>query len=113
MNDIEKTQSCITQVTQQEPYLTGEHVIIAVLDSGIDYFLPEFRDASGQTRILAIWDQTQQPDAHQGKMPPSGYQEGVLYTREMINEALALGRENGQKQVPVLTCLVTERLWKG
>ncbi len=101
MNDIEKTQSCITQVTQQEPYLTGEHVIIAVLDSGIDYFLPEFRDASGQTRILAIWDQTQQPDAQQGKMPPSGYQEGVLYTREMINEALALGRENGQKQVPV------------
>ena len=44
MNDIEKTQSCITQVTQQEPYLTGENVIVAVLDSGIDYFLPEFRD---------------------------------------------------------------------
>lgn len=42
MNDIEKTQSCITQVTQQEPYLTGEHVIIAVLDSGIDYFLQNF-----------------------------------------------------------------------
>lgn len=101
MNDIEKTQSCITQVTQQEPYLTGENVIVAVLDSGIDYFLPEFRDAAGQTRILAIWDQTQQPDVQQGKQPPSGYQEGVLYTREMINEALALGRENGQKQVPV------------
>lgn len=101
MNDIEKTQSCVTQVTQQEPYLTGEQVIIAVLDSGIDYFLPEFRDAAGQTRILAIWDQTQQPDMQQGKQPPSGYQEGVLYTREMINEALALGRENGQKQVPV------------
>lgn len=101
MNDIEKTQSCITQVTQQEPYLTGERVIIAVLDSGIDYFLPEFRDAAGQTRILAIWDQTQQPDMQQGKQPPPGYQEGVLYTREMINEALALGRENGQKLVPV------------
>lgn len=58
MNDFEKAQSCMVQVTQQEPYLTGENVIIAVLDSGIDYFLPEFRDADGQTRILAIWDQT-------------------------------------------------------
>ncbi len=101
MNDLEKTQSCITQITQQEPNLTGENVIIAVLDSGIDYFLPEFRNAEGQTRILAIWDQTQQPDEAQGKLPPPGYREGVLYTREMINEALALGRENGQKLVPV------------
>ncbi|MDE7418209.1 MAG: S8 family peptidase [Lachnospiraceae bacterium] len=101
MNDLEKAQSCITQVTQQEPYLTGEGVIIAVLDSGIDYFLPEFRGADGQTRILAIWDQTQQPDEGQGKLPPPGYREGVLYTREMINEALALGRESGQRLVPV------------
>lgn len=101
MNDLEKAQSCIMQVVQQEPYLTGENVIVAVLDSGIDYFLPEFRDASGQTRILAIWDQTQQPDEAQGRMPPPGYREGILYTREMINEALALGRENGQKLVPV------------
>ncbi|MDE6918160.1 MAG: S8 family serine peptidase, partial [Lachnospiraceae bacterium] len=101
MNDKEKVQSCITQVTQQEPYLTGENVIVAVLDSGIDYFLPEFRNADGQTRILAIWDQTQQPDTQQGRTPPPGYREGVLYTREMINEALALGRENGQKLVPV------------
>ncbi len=101
MNDLEKAQSCITQVTQQEPYLTGEKVIIAVLDSGIDYFLPEFRSADGKTRILAIWDQTQQPDVEQGRIPPPGYREGVLYTREMINEALALGRGSGQRLVPV------------
>ncbi|MDE6619133.1 MAG: S8 family peptidase [Lachnospiraceae bacterium] len=101
MNDLEKAQSCITQVTQQEPYLTGENVIIAVLDSGIDYFLPEFHSANGHTRIVAIWDQTQQPDEEQGRLPPPGYREGVLYTREMINEALALGRESGQRLVPV------------
>ncbi len=102
MNDYEKVRSCIVQVTQQEPYLTGENVIVAVLDSGIDYFLPEFRNADGQTRILAIWDQAGTADAEQGRLPPSGYREGVLYTREMINEALALGRESGQKLVPVL-----------
>ena len=32
MNDLEKAQSCIMQVVQQEPYLTGENVIVAVLD---------------------------------------------------------------------------------
>ena len=101
MNDLEKAQSCIIQVTQQEPYLTGENVIIAVLDSGIDYFLPEFRGTDGQTRILAIWDQTGRPNEEQGRLPPSGYREGVLYTRDMINEALALGRESGQRLVPV------------
>ena len=71
MNDYEKVQSCIVQVTQQEPYLTGENVIVAVLDSGIDYFLPEFRNADGQTRILAIWDQAGTADAEQGRLPPS------------------------------------------
>ena len=101
MNDLEKAQSCIDRVTQREPYLTGAGVIVAVLDSGIDYFLPEFLGADGQTRIIAIWDQSGQPDIAQGKLPPAGYREGVLYTREMINEALALGREEGQKRVPV------------
>lgn len=101
MNDYEKEQSCIFQVTQREPFLTGTGVIVAVLDSGIDYFLPEFLDEKGQTRILAIWDQTAVPDTTKGLLPPPGYQEGVLYTREQINEALSLGREEGLKKVPV------------
>lgn len=100
-NDYAKEISCIPQVTQREPYLTGRGVIVAVLDSGIDYFLPEFTDAGGKTRLIAIWDQTARPDAEQGLLPPPGYQEGVLYTREMIDEALSLGRGNGQRRVPV------------
>lgn len=102
MNDFEKSQSCIFQVTQREPFLTGEGVIVAVLDSGIDYFHPEFLDADGRTRILAIWDQTAAPDEAAGLMPPPGYREGVLYTREMIDEALSSGREEGLRKVPVL-----------
>ncbi len=84
MNEYERTASCITQVTQREPYLTGEGVIVAVLDSGIDYFLPEFRKGN-ETRILAIWDQSASPDEQAGLLPPQGYNIGVLYTREMIN----------------------------
>lgn len=101
-NMFAKEASCIPQVTQREPYLTGRGVIVAVLDSGIDFFLPEFLDAGGKTRLLAIWDQTAVPDEQQGLLPPEGYREGVLYTRELINEALALGRENGQKLAPVI-----------
>lgn len=101
-NDFAKEASCITQVTRSEPFLTGEGVIIAILDSGIDYFLPEFIGSNGRTRIIGIWDQTAVPNEQQGLMPPTGYREGVLYTREMIDAALALGRENGQSRVPVL-----------
>lgn len=100
MNDYEKIASCITQVTQRTPFLTGEGVIVAVLDSGIDYFHSEFRDSNGNTRILAIWDQSAAPDKEAGLLPPQGYSMGVLYTREMINEAISLGRENGSRLVP-------------
>ena len=100
MNEYERTVSCITQVTQREPYLTGEGVIVAVLDSGIDYFLSEFRDRGNKTRILAIWDQSATPDPAAGLLPPPGYNIGVLYTREMIDEAISLGRDEGRKLVP-------------
>lgn len=38
--------------------LFGEGVLVAVIDSGVDYFHPDFRNADGTTRILAMWDQT-------------------------------------------------------
>ena len=38
--------------------LTGRGVIVAVIDSGIDYAHPDFRNADGTTRILELWDQT-------------------------------------------------------
>ena len=38
--------------------LTGKGTAIAVLDSGIDYRHPDFRNADGSTRILAYWDQS-------------------------------------------------------
>ena len=38
--------------------LTGRGTIVAVIDSGIDYAHPDFRNADGKTRILELWDQT-------------------------------------------------------
>lgn len=38
--------------------LSGSGVLVAVLDSGIDYFLPDFRGEDGGSRIAYLWDQT-------------------------------------------------------
>lgn len=102
MNEYFRDISCITNLTIGENALSGKGVIVAVIDSGIDYFLPEFINENGKSRILAIWDQSAAIDEEKGNIPPSGYKEGVLYTREKINEALAQGQEKGRAIVPHL-----------
>lgn len=80
-----KAVSCIPPV-QTSPYnLTGEGVIVAIIDSGIDYSHLDFRNEDGTTRIIALWDQTIESELG----PPSGYRIGTLYTQEQINEALS------------------------
>lgn len=83
----EQVDSCIYQVTRPPYNLTGKGVLIAVLDSGVDYAHREFRNQDGTTRIEAIWDQTIEGN------PPTGYYIGSLYTKEQINEALQKGEE--------------------
>lgn len=74
--------------TQRAPLnLTGEGVILAFIDTGIDYTLDVFKDLSGNTRITAIWDQTIQ-DGN----PPEGFEYGTLYNKEMINSAISAER---------------------
>jgi len=78
------SQSCILSAQSPLGYnLSGEGVIVAVLDSGIDYRHPDFRNEDGSTRILSIWDQT----AATGT-PPAGFSHGAEYTADQINEAL-------------------------
>ncbi len=81
-----RSASCILQVTEGYPNLTGAGVIVAVIDSGIDYTLPHFRNEDGSTRILALWDQGQ--GASDRYLPPEGFSQGRLYTQADINEAL-------------------------
>ena len=68
--------------------LTGAGVLVAVIDSGIDYRHPDFCSADGTTRIVALWDQTAVPRSEQERAP-QGYSQGVEYTSEQINEALS------------------------
>lgn len=55
--DNGKRASCITQL-QERTGLSGAGVLVAVIDSGIDYAHPDFRRADGTTRIVSLWDQT-------------------------------------------------------
>ena len=72
---------------------------MAVLDSGIDYTLPDFRNSAG-SRILYLWDQSLIPDAEKGFLPPEGFSSGVEFTQEQINQALEAGEREGFQLVP-------------
>lgn len=82
-----KQRSCILPVTIGGPQLSGEGVLVAILDSGINYFLRDFQNRNG-SRILYLWDQTAVPDTEQGFRTPEGFREGVEFTKEDIDRAI-------------------------
>jgi len=92
-----RSESCINQVQVGANGLLGSGVLVAVIDSGIDYSHPDFRNEDGTTRIVELWDQTVTPVAPLG--PPPGYNIGTLYTRERINEALNASSLQGMQEI--------------
>ena len=79
---------CIAQVSERDLYLTGRGVLVAVLDSGIDFGQSVFRKADGSTRIRYLWDQTLKPTDQ--NRPPEGFGMGVEYNSEQIDWALEI-----------------------
>ena len=77
--------SCAAPVQTGTEGLTGRGVVIAVIDSGVDYWLEDFLDGEGGSRILFLWDQTI-PGS-----PPEGYRLGTEYTKEQLDAAIASG----------------------
>ncbi|MDO4296670.1 MAG: S8 family peptidase [bacterium] len=67
-----KAASCINPLQYGSKRLSGKGVLIAIIDSGIDYRHSDFRNENGKTRILKLWDQNT----------------GKVYGEEEINEAL-------------------------
>lgn len=86
--------SCMTSVQIRPPKLYGTGVLVAIIDSGIDYANLDFRNADGTTRIYALWDQTIPGN------PPEGYVQGTEYTEEKINEALQ--QENRTERMKIV-----------
>lgn len=64
--------------------LFGQGVLVAVIDTGIDYQHNAFLYADGTTRIFSIWDQT----INENNNPPAGFYYGSEYSSEQINTAL-------------------------
>ena len=88
-----KRASCIPPVTREPLLLSGKGVLVAIIDSGIDYENPVFRNPDGSTRIRNLWDQTIQGN------PPAGYLLGTEYTREDINNALNVTTRQERLQI--------------
>lgn len=88
-----KRASCITPVQRPPLSLTGRGVLVAVIDSGIDYENDVFRNLDGTTRIRNLWDQTIPGN------PPEGYVIGTEYTQEEINEALLASTRQERLQI--------------
>lgn len=89
--------SCINPVQNDNfpgGMLTGEGVICACIDSGIDIYNNVFRNNDRTTRILELWDQNFEGN------PPEGYELGSVFTREEINEIL---REDSNGRINVMT----------
>ena len=86
--------SCMTSVQIRPPKLYGAGVLVAIIDSGIDYANLDFRNADGTTRIYALWDQTIPGN------PPEGHVQGTEYTQEKINEALQ--QENRTERMKIV-----------
>ena len=98
-----KRASCITTLQTRTPELTGRGTLVGVIDSGIDYAHPDFRLPNGESRIVALWDQTIPANSvtnvfssgsstiASSTLPsPDGYPLGTLFSRDIINEALRM-----------------------
>lgn len=93
-----KGASCIRTVQTGRDGLTGKGILIGIVDSGVDYFHPDFRNADGSSRILRLWDQS-----IPGK-PPQGYVTGTEYTEEEIGWRAVYRREyTKMKMINVVT----------
>ena len=75
--DYSVVASCITPVWNNPYNLTGKGVLVAVIDTGIDYTHPDFRNEDGSTRFLGIFDE----------------KSGREYSKDEINEALSMGEK--------------------
>ena len=87
--------SGILRVQQPPLSLTGNGILIGLIDTGIRYTFPDFLKEDGTTRLHSVWDQTQQSG-----QTPIGLPYGTVFSKEEINENLRQ-RENAQS-VPLL-----------
>jgi len=76
----ESSQKVRSTLAHQNFGLKGENTLIGIIDSGIDYKNPDFKNNSGtENRIFSIWDML----ATQGP-PPTGFSAGTEWNHNQI-----------------------------
>jgi len=87
--------SGVTQI-QNVPNLSlsGQGVLIGMIDTGIDYTHQAFKNSDGTTKIISIWDQT----INNTTSMPIGFYYGTEYLQDQID--LALKNPNPLSIVP-------------
>lgn len=80
-----------TDYIKNNPYVnvTGKGILIAIIDSGIDYLHKDLVTKDGKSKIVYLWDQ----ESSLGK-PPTGMIYGSEFTNEEINEAIKSNNPN-------------------
>ena len=75
--------ACITPNKRERSFgLSGKGVLVGIIDSGIDYMHPDFRNPDGSSRILYLWDQSLPG------VPPAGFNSGRLFTKADLDQAI-------------------------
>lgn len=67
---------------------TGKGIIMGVIDQGIDFNHPDFKTATGKTRVLRYWDHSVN-----GVNPPQPYNYGIVWDSSSINDGTCTSLE--------------------
>jgi subtilisin family serine protease len=106
---VGKARGGSEEIFRADDKLKGKGIIIAVVDSGIDFRHPDFivagPNSQRQSRLLYYWDTTRQPPKNgpgstmKVKMAyPNGEPVGTIYTRDEL--AAELNSTAAQRQIP-------------
>lgn len=77
--------------------LEGNRILIGFVDTGINYQLPAFLDEAGESRIVALWDQTGDADGTDtgsGNLPGSPESRNLQGNAELGNLPISPGPAN-------------------
>lgn len=70
--------------------LTGQGVLVGIVDTGVNYLSPELSYEDNTSRILKIWDQSEDKIK-----APQGFNFGAEYTKEEIDKAISESLKGG------------------
>lgn len=89
MNDTMRMRNHIVEVQMGQAPLsqgyTGKGVIVGIIDAGIDFIHPDFRDSADSTRIQYLWDMNRPTN----QFAPAPYGYGQAWSKKQLDSVYA------------------------